>query len=452
MDRKIIKYFLLLLFFSFKVSAVEFNGKFIQGHFIIGKTDPNSKIKIGKKQVKVSKDGYFAFGLGRDRKYDVVITIEKDGVKKKITKKVQKRKYNIQRIDGLDEKQVTPPEEVYERIKSENKLIAETRAIETDLDFFKDKFIIPVDDAIITGVYGSQRILNGKPKWPHYGLDFAQKEGAPVKAMLDGIVTLAESDLYYTGGTLIFDHGHGISTLYMHMQKIFVKKGQKIKQGEVIGTVGSTGRATGAHLDIRLNWFGTRLDPATALKLIIMSLHFTKEEFLSRKNKVLNMMKNENLDALLMFRQESMYWLTGYDTFGYVFFQTLLLDQSGNIVLLTRAPDLRQAQNTSNIKDIRIWIDKDNSNPTDDLKVILDELNLKGKNIGVEYEAYGLTGRNAIKLNNSLKNYCQLEDKSDLISKLRVIKSNEEIVYVRKAAELADRALDEVWKNAKSRC
>ena len=255
-----------MLFFSFKVSAVEFNGRFVQGHFIIGKTDPNSKIKIDKKQVKVSKDGYFAFGLDRDRKYDVVITIEKDGAKKNITKKVQKRKYNIQRIDDLDEKKVTPPEEVYERIKLENKLIAEARAIETDLDFFKDKFIIPVDDAIITGVYGSQRILNGKPKWPHYGLDFAQKEGTPVKAMLDGIVTLAEPDLYYSGGTLIFDHGHGISTLYMHMQKIFVKKRQKIKQGEVIGTVGSTGRATGPHLDIRLNWFGTRLDPATALK------------------------------------------------------------------------------------------------------------------------------------------------------------------------------------------
>ena len=266
MDSKIIKYFLLIFFISFKVSAVEFDGKFIQGHFIIGKTEPDSKVKIGKKQVKVSKDGYFAFGLARDRKYDVVITIEKNGVKEKITKRVQKRKYNIQKIDGLEEKKVTPPEEVYERIKKENKLIAKARAIDSDLDFFKDKFMIPVDDAIITGVYGSQRILNGKPKWPHYGLDFAQKEGTPVKAMLDGIVTLAEPDLYYTGGTLIFDHGHGISTLYMHMQKIFVKKGQKIKQGEVIGTVGSTGRATGPHLDIRLNWFGTRLDPATALK------------------------------------------------------------------------------------------------------------------------------------------------------------------------------------------
>ena len=153
MDSKIIKYFLLIFFISFKVFAVEFDGKFIQGHFIIGKTEPNSKVKIGKKQVKVSKDGYFAFGLARDRKYDVVITIEKNGVKEKITKRVQKRKYDIQRIDGLEEKKVTPPEEVYERIKKENKLIAEARAVDSDLDFFKDKFIIPVDDSIITGVY-----------------------------------------------------------------------------------------------------------------------------------------------------------------------------------------------------------------------------------------------------------------------------------------------------------
>ena len=265
MDSKIIKYFLIIFFINFNVFAVEFNGKFIQGHFIIGKTDPNSKIKIDKKQIRISKEGYFAFGLSRDRKYDVVITIEKSGVKEKITKSVQKRKYNIQRIDGLEEKMVTPPEEVYERIKKDNLLIAKARAIDTNLDFFKDKFLTPVDDAIITGVYGSQRILNGKPKWPHYGLDFAQKEGTPVKAMINGTVTLAEKDLYYTGGTLIFDHGHGISTLYMHLKDIYVKNGQKVKRGEIIGTVGSTGRATGAHLDVRLNWFGVRLDPATVL-------------------------------------------------------------------------------------------------------------------------------------------------------------------------------------------
>jgi len=181
-----------------------------------------------------------------------------------------------------------------------------------------------------------------------------------------------------------------------------------------------------------------------------MALHFSKEEFQKRKLDVLKSMKEQKLDALLMFRQESMYWLTGYDTFGFVFFQTLVLDQKGNIVLLTRAPDLRQAQNTSNIEDIRIWVDKDGSNPTDDLKIILNELNLKGKKIGIEYEAYGMTGRNALKLNKSLENYCEVNDESELITKLRVVKSTKEIIYVKKAAELADNALDEAWKYTKA--
>jgi Xaa-Pro dipeptidase len=181
-----------------------------------------------------------------------------------------------------------------------------------------------------------------------------------------------------------------------------------------------------------------------------MALHFSKKEFEKRKLKTLQSMKEQNLDALLMFRQESMFWLTGYDTFGYVFFQTLILNQNGKIILLTRAPDLRQAQNTSNISDIRIWVDKDGSNPTDDLKTILNEQNLKGKKIGVEYEAYGMTGRNALRLNKSLDNYCSVEDQSELITKHRVIKSIEEIVYVKKAAELADKALDEAWNYVKA--
>jgi len=181
-----------------------------------------------------------------------------------------------------------------------------------------------------------------------------------------------------------------------------------------------------------------------------MALHFSKQEFSERKRKVLQSMKEQNLDAILMFRQESMYWLTGYDTFGYVFFQTLVLDNKGNIILLTRAPDLRQAQNTSNIEDIRIWVDKDGSNPTNDLKNILNELSLKEKKVGVEYEAYGLTGRNALRLNKSLENYCNIEDQSELITKIRVVKSSEEIVYVKKAAELADLALDQAWKHTKA--
>ena len=267
MDSKIIKIILFLFLFSTNVVAIEFNGKFIQGHFIIGKTEPNSKIFIDKKEIKVSKEGFFAFGLDRDRKNDVVIESKIKGISEKITKQVQKRKYNIQRIDGLEEKKVTPPEEVYERIKNENKLIVAAREINSDLDFFKDKFIMPLDDPIITGVYGSQRILNGKPRWPHYGIDFAGDLGTPIKAMASGVVTLAERDLYYTGATLIFDHGHGISTLYMHLDEIFVEKNDIVNQGDIIGTVGSSGRSTGPHLDVRLNWFGTRLDPATVLNI-----------------------------------------------------------------------------------------------------------------------------------------------------------------------------------------
>ena len=181
-----------------------------------------------------------------------------------------------------------------------------------------------------------------------------------------------------------------------------------------------------------------------------MALHFTKEEFSSRKSKVVAELKKQNLDALLMFKQESMYWLTGYDTFGYVFFQSLILTSKGDIVLLTRAPDLRQAQNTSIIKDIRIWIDNEGSKPSNELKKILSELNLEKSNLGVEYDSYGLTGKNAIDLNNSLRNFLSLHDKSQLVSKLRLVKSFEEIKYVKKASELADKALDEVWKNAKT--
>ena len=263
---KLIIFFFIIIFFSNFSFAVEFKGKFEQGSFILGKTNPKSQVIVDEKKIRVSKDGYFAFGLGRDRKNDVIIKVINNKKLEIFEKKVFKKEYKIQRIDGLPKKQVTPPKEVYDRIRKDNILIGKAREIDTQLDYFKNKFIKPLDKAIITGVYGSQRILNGKPRRPHYGLDYAAKEGTPVKAMMDGVVTLAEKNLYFTGGTIIFDHGHGISTLYMHMKDVDVKKGQAIKQGEIVGTVGKTGRSTGPHLDIRLNWFEVKLDPMSILK------------------------------------------------------------------------------------------------------------------------------------------------------------------------------------------
>jgi len=267
MDSSIVYRILLILFFFpvSEVHSIEFKGSFTQGHFILGKTDPKSQIKVDKKKVKVSKDGFFVFGIDRDRKFDLTFTKTLNGEESIIIKKVFKRKYNIQRIDGLAENKVTPPESVYKRIKKENNAIGEARAINSDLIFFKEKFIMPVK-GIISGVYGSQRILNGKPRWPHYGIDIAAKSGTMIKSSGSGVVTMAEDDLYYTGGTIIMDHGHGISTIYSHLENVLVSVGDKIDQGDIIGTVGSTGRSTGPHLDFRINWFQTRLDPMSVLK------------------------------------------------------------------------------------------------------------------------------------------------------------------------------------------
>ena len=266
MDSKIISriFFVIIFFTTSQINAIEFKGKFLQGHYIIGITDPSAKIIIDKKNVKVSNDGFFVFGIDRDRKFDLVITKIINGKKEKIVKKILKRKYNIQKIDGLEESKVTPPESVYKRIREENNKIGKARAINSDLSFFKNQFIMPVK-GIISGVYGSQRILNGKPRWPHYGIDIAAKKGTLIKSSGSGVVTMAEDDLYYTGGTIIMDHGHGISTIYSHLETVMVSIGDKINKGDIIGTVGSTGRSTGPHLDFRVNWFQTRLDPMSIL-------------------------------------------------------------------------------------------------------------------------------------------------------------------------------------------
>ena len=179
-----------------------------------------------------------------------------------------------------------------------------------------------------------------------------------------------------------------------------------------------------------------------------MALHFTREEFAARRAAAAAALKARGLDGLLMFRQESMYYLTGYDTFGYVFFQCLVLDADGGFTLLTRAPDLRQAERTSIVEDIRIWVDRPDANPALELRAILDAKHLSGQRLGVEYDAYGLTARNGKRLEAALEGFCALVDASDLVSRLRLVKSPAEIAYVRQAAELADLALDEAHRLA----
>ena len=173
-----------------------------------------------------------------------------------------------------------------------------------------------------------------------------------------------------------------------------------------------------------------------------MALHFSRDEFASRLELVKARMKEEKLDALLLFAQESMYWLTGYDTFGYCFFQCLVVKADGQMVLLTRSADLRQARHTSIIEDIRIWVDRTNADPAQDLKNLLMDLDLLGAKLGVEYDTHGLTGLNARRLDNQLTSFGNASDASYIISKLRLVKSPAEIEYAEKAAALSDDALD----------
>lgn len=176
-----------------------------------------------------------------------------------------------------------------------------------------------------------------------------------------------------------------------------------------------------------------------------MALHFSTQELAERRARTVEAMERDGLDGMLLFRQESMFYLTGYDTFGYVFFQCLYLGADGRMTLLTRAPDLRQAQETSVIEDIRLWVDGPEAAPAEDLRAILAEHGCQGRRLGVEYEAYGLTARNGLRLQAALDGFCELADASELISRLRVVKSAAEIVYLRRAAELADRALEAAW-------
>lgn len=240
------------------------NGKFTQGALLRGQAPAGAKVTLNGETVQTNKDGKFVVGFEREAPLQQTLVVKLDnGQKWQRDITLEKREYNIQRIDGLEQKMVSPPAEVTARIKKDNINVANARSGNTDLDALFTRFEWPAK-GVISGVYGSQRILNGVPKWPHYGLDIANETGTPVYAPVDGVVTMAD-DLYYSGNTLILDHGMRVFSTFLHMDTITVEVGETVKQGEQIGTIGSTGRSTGPHLDWRINLGNTRLDPQTII-------------------------------------------------------------------------------------------------------------------------------------------------------------------------------------------
>ncbi|GAC14226.1 M23 family metallopeptidase [Aliiglaciecola lipolytica] len=244
------------------VSAIELRGELSQGSLIRGVVQSGSQVWLDGEELQVSKEGYFVFGFGRDATLDHEISWKTPDEVKQVKKiELKKREYAVQSIEGLPPKMVTPPEEVLARIRLDNQQVATARLSRDPRTDFMQPFIWPAEGPI-SGVYGSQRILNGQPKRPHFGVDVAAPTGTPVLAPADGVVTLWVPDMYYSGGTMIIDHGHGVSSTFLHLSAGHVKVGDSVKQGQLVAEIGATGRVTGAHLDWRMNWHSQRIDPA----------------------------------------------------------------------------------------------------------------------------------------------------------------------------------------------
>ncbi|MDO6565940.1 M23 family metallopeptidase [Alteromonas sp. 1_MG-2023] len=243
---------------------ITLNGTLTQGSLIRGQVAPGAKVTLDGEALQLNNEGKFVFGFARDASLSHKLEVEfADGTTSVRDITLTKREYDIQRIDGLDSKMVTPPTAVLERIRQDNVNVSVARSKVTDADALFTRFEWPAKGPI-TGVYGSQRVLNGVPKWPHFGVDVGGPTGAPVTAPVEGTVTLAE-DLYYSGNTLILDHGMGVFSTFLHLDSITVKVGDTVAQGDQIGTIGATGRATGPHLDWRINLGKMRLDPQTVV-------------------------------------------------------------------------------------------------------------------------------------------------------------------------------------------
>ncbi len=265
--RKIISYLVLLMGMSGSALAIAewplgLRGEQTQGGHLFGKTVPGTTVHLNNSAVMITRDGEFFLGFGRDAALHQVLELTApNGTRYTVNVTLSARDYDIQRINGLPPSKVTPPPEVLARIQEENRAVGEARRRRDPRADFLQPFVWP-SVGPISGVYGSQRILNGEPRRPHFGVDVAAPTGTPVVAPAAGTITLTHPDMYYSGGTIVLDHGHGLSSTFLHLSKLHVKTGQRVEQGDLIGEIGATGRVTGAHLDWRMNWRDQRIDPA----------------------------------------------------------------------------------------------------------------------------------------------------------------------------------------------
>ena len=256
----------LIVSTSFSAIALELKGHLTQGGLVTGQLDNAQSVSLNGKSLKLADNGLFVFGFGRDAKpVHTLSWVDKTGKGHSQDLVITLRDYDIDKITGVAKKYVSPPKALSERISREAIAVRKARAVNSDLEYFLQPVLRPAKGRI-SGVYGSQRYFNGEPRRPHFGLDIANKTGSPVYAPISGTVVFAEPDLYYSGGTLILDHGHGVTSTYIHLSKLDVKVGQKIEQGTKVAEIGATGRVTGPHLDWRFNWQGERLDPALLMQ------------------------------------------------------------------------------------------------------------------------------------------------------------------------------------------
>ena len=246
--------------------AIVFPARVEQGSMVIGKVPPGSRVRYGQRMLRVTAYGSVVFGVGRDEAGPLAVDIVlPDGTRSTRTVEVDPRNWPIERIDGVPPATVNPPPAIAERIRREQAQVAAARTRDDDRTGFAQHFVWPVQGRV-SGRFGNQRVYNGTPKSAHSGMDIAAARGTPVKAPAAGVVTFAAPDLYLTGGTLLIDHGHGISSNFLHLSRLDVQVGDRVEQGQVVAAVGATGRATGPHLHWGMNWFDVRIDPLLVLE------------------------------------------------------------------------------------------------------------------------------------------------------------------------------------------